>query len=700
MPSPEDPILQDLTPAQLEAVTHLDGPMLVVAGAGSGKTRVVTRRIAWLLRNGVWPSQILAMTFTNKAAREMRERVEALAGDAPRAIGTFHGCCARFLRRDIDKLPGCGRTRDFAIYDEDERKSILSQVLSDFHGTTLEDQIAEITPRELGSFIDMVKNLDVDYRTGAELCQAIRGSLSADAMQALGERYEAHMTRCNAVDFDDLLLLTVKLLREVPGMREIYQNRYRYLLVDEYQDTNHVQYELIRLLANEKNNVHVTGDPDQSIYSWRGADYQNIMSFERDFPGAKRVVLEQNYRSTPRILAAANALIRWNTDRIEKNLFTKNPDGPQITDMLVDTDREESEWIRKKLAGLHRRGAPWRSFAIFYRTNAQSRALEEEFVHYGIPYQLLGGIRFYERKEVKDYLSLLRLVANPSDQVAFLRTLTMAPRGKGLGKVTAAKLTAQADATNLPILDYLASDLFVATQKGKSQRALRLRLLAEWMKELQKIPRELPAAQAIQEIEACSGILDCVETLYGTENIRARKENIQSLFEKADIFTREHPEGTLRDFLEEVALVADVDAHDPQADSVLLMTLHSAKGLEFPYVFITGVEEGLLPHGTALECGDLDGDEEESRTALEEERRLFYVGITRARQALFLTHARLRGRWGNGFLEPTEPSRFLTEIPPELRQRKQFHHGIEQDRYSDSYPAETPYFGNRTRGRR
>lgn len=700
MPSPEELILQDLTPAQREAVTHLDGPMLVVAGAGSGKTRVVTRRIAWLLQHGVWPSQILAMTFTNKAAREMREQVEALVGDAPKAIGTFHGCCARFLRRDIDKIPGCGRTRDFAIYDEDERKSILAQVLSDFHDTPLEDEIAQITPRGLGSFLDMAKTLGVDFRTAAELCQTIRGTLSPDAMEALGERYEMHMARCNAVDFDDLLLLTVRLLREVPGMREVYQNRYRYLLVDEYQDTNHVQYELIRLLANERNNVHVTGDPDQSIYSWRGADHRNILSFERDFPGAKRVVLEQNYRSTPRILAAANALIRWNVDRIEKNLFTRNPDGPQVTDMLVDTDREESEWIRKKIAGLHRRGAPWRSFAVFYRTNAQSRPLEEEFVHYGVPYQLLGGLRFYERREVKDYLALLRLAANPSDQVAFLRTLAMAPRAKGIGKVTAAKLTAQADAAGLPILDYLASDAFLASQKGKSQRAMRLRGLSGWMRELQKIPRELPASQAIQEIESCSGILEGAETLYGAENIRERKDNIQQLFTKAAVFTSEHPEGTLRDFLAEVALVADVDAHDPQADSVLLMTLHSAKGLEFPYVFITGVEEGLLPHGTALECGGLEGDGEESRTALEEERRLFYVGITRARQALFLTHARLRGRWGNGFLEPAEPSRFLSEIPAGLRQRRQFRHGIEQDRDSDSYPAETTGFGSRARGRR
>ena len=662
-------ILDNLTAPQLEAVTHKDGPMLVIAGAGSGKTRVVTRRIAWLISQGVWPSQILAMTFTNKAAREMRERVSALVGEAPQNIGTFHGCCARFLRRDIDKLP-CGRTREFTIYDDGEQKAILKELIA-----ARNDLPRSVTPGLVAQLISTAKNQRQSYEQTAE---EMDSPCDAETLAELAKGYEKRLQKCNAVDFDDLLLLTVRLLEEVPGMKDIYHNRFRYLLIDEYQDTNHLQYSLMLLLANELGNVHVTGDPDQAIYSWRGADYHNIMSFNLDFPQARIVKLEQNYRSTPTILAAANALIANNANRIDKTLFTENPDGLQIMDVLMESDREEAEWIRRKIAGIHARGSAWRNFAIFYRTNAQSRVFEEEFVHHGIPYQLMGGVRFYDRKEIRDFLALLRLKVNPSDQQAFQRIAGSFAQCKGLGKATVRQLVQEASDASLPLLEYIGCEKYRNALKGKSAKGMRLRRLSEWLEQIRNAP-DAPVLEAVLAIEGISRFTEQLELQYGTENLAARKENMESFVGRAAAFSKENPEAALAEFLEDVALVADVDAHDPEADSVVLMTLHSSKGLEFPYVFITGVEDGLLPHSMSDEPGHA------------EERRLFYVGITRAKRAVCLSHVKVRFR--NGQIAPAMISPFMREIPEEMRKRVEYKDGFERPRNTDAY--DTPYIPSR-----
>ena len=657
-----DSILENLTVPQLEAVTHRDGPMIVIAGAGSGKTRVVTRRIAWLISQGVWPSQILAMTFTNKAAREMRERVEALVGQAPRSIGTFHGCCARFLRRDIDKLD-CGRNHDFTIYDDEEQKTLLKQCIK------AAGKIPRgLTPSLLSTAISNSKN------GRKSLAAALQDDDYLDLLpviEKIAEDYEKRLQECNAVDFDDLLLLTVRLLEEVPGMADIYHNRFRYLLVDEYQDTNHLQYQLIMRLANEEQNVHVTGDPDQSIYSWRGADYHNIMSFTQDFPNAKLVKLEQNYRSTPTILNAANSVIENNSRRIPKELFTENADGRLITELLAHTDRHEAEWIVRKTRRLRQNGHSWRDCAVFYRTNAQSRVLEEAFVKAGIPYQLLGGLRFYERKEIKDFLALLRIKVNPSDAVAFERVFANFPICEGLGGKALAELQNAAALAHQPVVTYAASEAYRAGLKGRSQKTERLRRLSNWLRQLLETPAT-PVATAVQEIERFTDFMRQLELQHGQDNLLERRENVQSFLERAQNFTNDNPEADLAAFLEDVALVADVDSHDPQADGVVLMTLHSSKGLEFPYVFIAGVEEGVLPHARATaRPGVLDEDLDQ----LEEERRLFYVGITRARRAVYLSHVALRFQYGG--YKPSSPSRFLEEIPPGLVRRFLYRNGDE-----------------------
>ncbi|MBR6056554.1 MAG: UvrD-helicase domain-containing protein, partial [Victivallales bacterium] len=424
-----DDILSNLTPPQLEAVTHKDGPMLVIAGAGSGKTRVVTRRIAYLISQGVWPSQILAMTFTNKAAREMKSRVAALVGEEPRTCGTFHSCCARFLRSDIEILQ-TGRTRDFTIYDTSEQQSVLKNVLK-INGLKLP---SGLSPRALGELISAAKT-----RRRPVFDLAVERNISHPEMIANAAKlYEDKMIELNAVDFDDLLSLTADLLEEHPDVRDIYHNRFRYILIDEYQDTNHLQYELMRLLVGPSENIHVTGDPDQSIYSWRGADYHNIMSFRDDYPNARIVRLEQNYRSTQVILEAANHLIINNGNRFEKELFTDNDIGCPVYDVTTGTDFQEAEWVCRKIMTLRASGENLKDIAIFYRTNSQSARLEEEFVRCHIPYQLLGGIRFYERAEIKDLLAFLRIKVNKSDSLSLERVVSC--MGYGVGPATMAKI--------------------------------------------------------------------------------------------------------------------------------------------------------------------------------------------------------------------------------------------------------------------
>ena len=585
----DDDILSNLTPPQLEAVIHKDGPMLVIAGAGSGKTRVVTRRIAYLISQGVWPSQILAMTFTNKAAKEMKSRVAALVGEEPRACGTFHSCCARFLRSDIELLK-TGRTRDFTIYDTSEQQSVLKKVLKEANLKLPEG----MTPRVFNELISKAKckrQPFFDYAVGENLTVP-------EKLAKIADLYEEKMVQLNAVDFDDLLSLTAKLLEDHPDVRDIYHNRFRYILIDEYQDTNHLQYELMRLLVGPSQNIHVTGDPDQSIYSWRGADYHNIMSFKDDYPDARIVRLEQNYRSTQVILETANHLIVNNGNRFEKNLFTDNDCGCPVYDITTGTDLQEAEWLCQKVMTLR----------------------------------------------AKDFLAFLRLKVNKSDIISLERIINC--MGSGIGAVTLSKLEAIALEQHMPVVEFLVASDFESRYPKASPK---VKAFAKFLRSLLEIPMA-PLAECVEQVLDLSQLEEKYETEINAED---RIANMHELISNAITFADEHDDADLNSFLQEVALVADVDAHDANADFVTLMTLHSSKGLEFPYVFITGVEEGLLPHANSLY--DEDG--------IEEERRLFYVGITRAKKQLCLIHSATRMMWNHR--EPRMPSRFLSELPDE-----------------------------------
>ena len=630
-------ILQGLTPEQRQAVTHMDGPMLVVAGAGSGKTRVVTRRIAWLIENGVAPHEILAMTFTNKAAGEMKERVQALVGQTPRWVGTFHSLCARFLRFDIERLRD-GRDGHFTIFDTSDQQGLIKDLLK---AQAVDDK--RFKPRSIASEISRAKCDMVSPENYGD------GSWYAEVIRRIYTGYEARLRDMNGLDFDDLLLLTARLLQEVEELREEYRRRFCYLLIDEYQDTNKVQYKLMRALCNNKENVHVTGDPDQSIYSWRGADYSNIMDFQKDFPTARIVRLERNYRSTAKILNAANFLISHNTDRIEKNLFTEDKSGEPVAIIALDSDREEANWVAEQAARLKSEGSSFSSMAVFYRTNAQSRMYEEAFMSAGMPYQIVGGVRFYERKEIKDFLAHLKILVNPRDDIALRRIL--AARPVGVGPKTLLKVQGQAELMGVSAFELLASRDFVQAFEGRT--TAKLRDFSYWCNRLRSV-QTAPVGVAVKEVLRVSGLLEHISTT--TEKDPAweeRLENLESFVGRAAEFETEHPESALPEFLEDVALVADVDSYDPDADNITLMTLHSAKGLEFPIVFLGGLENGLLPHSNS----------QDSVASEEEERRLFYVGITRAEKKLFITHAAKRLIWGK--LEYSRSSPFLEELPTE-----------------------------------
>ena len=632
-------ILEGLTAAQCEAVTHKDGPMLVLAGAGSGKTRVVTRRIAYLLSHGVWPSQILAMTFTNKAAREMQERIAALInGEAPRNIGTFHGCCARFLRHDIELLND-GRNRNFTIYDDGEQLTVIKRVLKNMG----QPHPSGLSPSGVQELINNAKA----QRVEADVLALRQNYNEPELLGLVAKNYEAEMCRSNAVDFEDLLALMVKILEEHQEVRELYHNRFRYLLIDEYQDTNRLQYELMRLLAGPAENVHVTGDPDQSIYSWRGADYSNIMNFTRDFPTAKVVKLEQNYRSTQSILDVANALIRHNGNRMEKNLFTENGEGCPVRDVFVYSGQQEAEWLSQRILQLRSEGISLRDIAVFYRTNSQSRLLEDSLRRMTIPYCMPRGTKFYDRMEIKDLLAFLRLHENHCDLISLERVAKCV--GDGIGPRTLAKLVQVANDVPIPVLDLLAADDLPQLYGKLSSK---LREFADKCRKLRQLPNA-PLGDAVQGILEFSRLED---TYILEEDGQDRIDNLREMVAEARQFEQDFPDATLEEYLENVALVADVELRDETADRCSLMTLHSAKGLEFPYVFIAGVEQGYLPHVNSME--DPEG--------LEEERRLLYVGITRAKEELTLLHAQTRFLWQG--LTVREPSCFLEELPKNLVQ--------------------------------
>lgn len=630
-----------LNPQQAEAVINTEGPMLIMAGAGSGKTKVLTCRVANLLQKGVRPYRILAITFTNKAAAEMRERVNNMSGPAAKDVWlfTFHAFCARFLRMEIDKLPGYGG--NFAIYDTADSQNLIKQILKEMN---LDDK--RFQPSGILSRISNAKNALQDAAAFAR--QA--GDFYEQKVADIYSRYEQKLQLNNALDFDDLLMLSIKLLQENKEVREKYQDRFDYLLVDEYQDTNHAQYLLTKFLAAKHRNICVVGDADQSIYGWRGADIQNILDFEKDYPNAKVIKLEQNYRSTQIILDAANAVIENNTGRKPKNLWTENKSGADIIYFQAVDERDEARFVIEQLQNLQRtENKKLGDMAILYRTNTQSRIFEEMLIKSGISYNMVGGLKFYERKEIKDIIAYLRVIFNPADSLSLLRIINVPKRG--IGDASLAKIQAYAAANNVSLFEAVSN---AAAIDGLSSRFVsKLDDLAGIIFELMNLASEAPVEDLIDRVLRDTGYLEELEN-ERTPQAQSRIDNLHELISVAQKFAASEEENNLENFLAHVALVSDIDDTELGEDAITLMTLHSSKGLEFPVVFLVGMEEGLFPHARTL----MD------ETEIEEERRLCYVGITRAKEKLFLSSTKMRTIYGNTVTYP--PSRFLQEIPARL----------------------------------
>ena len=630
-----------LNPQQAEAVINTEGPMLIMAGAGSGKTKVLTCRVANLLQKGVRPYRILAITFTNKAAAEMRERVNNMSGPAAKDVWlfTFHAFCARFLRMEIDKLPGYGG--NFAIYDTADSQNLIKQILKEMN---LDDK--RFQPSGILSRISNAKNALQDAAAFAR--QA--GDFYEQKVADIYSRYEQKLQLNNALDFDDLLMLSIKLLQENKEVREKYQDRFDYLLVDEYQDTNHAQYLLTKFLAAKHRNICVVGDADQSIYGWRGADIQNILDFEKDYPDAKVINLEQNYRSTQIILDAANAVIENNTGRKPKNLWTENKSGADIIYFQAVDERDEARFVIEQLQNLQRtENKKLGDMAILYRTNTQSRIFEEMLIKSGISYNMVGGLKFYERKEIKDIIAYLRVIFNPADSLSLLRIINVPKRG--IGDASLAKIQAYAAANNVSLFEAVSN---AAAIDGLSSRFVsKLDDLAGIIFELMNLANEAPVEDLIDRVLRDTGYLEELEN-ERTPQAQSRIDNQHELISVAQEFAASEEENNLENFLAHVALVSDIDDTELGEDAITLMTLHSSKGLEFPVVFLVGMEEGLFPHARTL----MD------ETEIEEERRLCYVGITRAKEKLFLSSTKMRTIYGNTVTYP--PSRFLQEIPARL----------------------------------
>lgn len=637
--------IQGLNRQQQDAVQTINGPMLILAGAGSGKTKVLTCRIAHLLQQGVRPYRILAITFTNKAAAEMRERVDRMAGAAARDVWlfTFHAFCARVLRRDLEKLTGYGN--NFAIYDTSDSKNLIKQVLKEMN---LDDK--SYNPNKICGDISRYKN---ELKTPAMVIQEAGGYFRDTKIGEIYAAYQKKLQANNAVDFDDLLLLTLRLLKENAEVREKYQNKFDYIMVDEYQDTNHAQYLLTKLLAAGHKNICVVGDADQSIYGWRGADIQNILDFEKDYPDAKLVKLEQNYRSTQFILDAANAVIDNNSGRKPKNLWTDKDGGSEIVYYQAMDERDEARFVIERVQELQQKEhAKLGDMAVLYRTNAQSRVFEEMLIKSGIAYNMVGGTKFYERKEIKDVLAYLRLIYNPSDSLSLLRIINV-PR-RGIGDATITRLAEYAAASGQSLFEVVSNAGDVPALA--SRFANKLDELAEVLFDLMGEAADAPVKQLIEDVLQKTGYIAELEGS-GDAQDQSRVDNLHELLSVAEDFAakceRSGDEPTLENFLSDVALVADIDDADLDEDAITLMTLHSAKGLEFPTVFLVGMEEGLFPLSH-------DGKVED----IEEERRLCYVGITRAERHLFLTNARMRTIYGRSQYYPA--SRFLQEVPRNL----------------------------------
>lgn len=635
-------ILQSLNPVQKEAASCTEGPLLILAGAGSGKTRVLTHRIAYLIdEKGVNPWNIMAITFTNKAAQEMRDRVDRLVEFGAESIwvATFHSSCVRILRRYIDRL---GYDNHFTIYDTDDQKSVIRKAVKELDLDPKQYREGPLLGVISAAKNEMIEPQDFETQAGGDfrMCQEAK----------IYKAYQKTLIDNNAVDFDDLLLLTVRLLRENRDILEAYQERLRYIMVDEYQDTNSVQFELIRLLSGKYHNLCVVGDDDQSIYKFRGADITNILSFEETFPGAKVVKLEQNYRSTNNILEAANAVIANNAHRKEKHLWSENGEGKEVSFIHYETAYGEAEDVIDKIqTEVHMGKHQYQDCAILYRTNAQSRAFEEKCIKKSVPYRLVGGVNFYQRQEIKDILAYLKTIDSGRDDLSVTRIVNVPKRG--IGQVTLNKLAVYASEHGMRLFQAMEQ---VEQISGIGKAADKIKGFVNQIMVFRALAKELDAAELIESILEQTGYLEELEKLE-EDKAQAKQENLEEFQNKAADYYANHDEAALTDFLEEVALVADIDNMDSEADSLTLMTLHSAKGLEFPVVYMTGMEEGLFPSYMSMNSGD-PGD-------IEEERRLCYVGITRAMQQLTLTAAKQRMVHGN--IQYSAISRFVKELPQE-----------------------------------
>lgn len=634
-------IYDTLNPKQKEAVLHTDGPLLILAGAGSGKTRVLTHRIAYLIDEcGVNPWNIMAITFTNKAAGEMRERVDNLVGFGAESIwvSTFHSSCVRILRRHIENL---GYTTSFSIYDSDDQKTLMRQVFK-----TLDIDTKQFKERSVLSAISSAKDKLIPPE---EFLLNAGGDFREKKTGEIYKEYQKQLKKNNALDFDDLIVKTVELFQNNPQILDYYQERFRYIMVDEYQDTNMAQFKLVSLLASKYRNLCVVGDDDQSIYRFRGADIQNILSFENTFPGTMVIKLEQNYRSTQNILDAANEVIRHNFGRKDKTLWTANGEGDKILFKQFDTAKDEADFVVRQIRDS---GYSYQDQAVLYRTNAQSRLLEERCIFYNVPYRLVGGVNFYQRKEIKDILAYLKTIANGVDDLSVIRIINVPKRG--IGATTIGRVTAFASEHNMSFYDTLKEAKQIPGI-GKAAEKIS-RFIAQM---------EVFRAMAYSEEYSMKDLIDHIleDTGYEEElqeegeiEAQTRLENIEELINKAAAYEEDSEHSTLDEFLEQVALVADIDNVDDTEDRVTLMTLHSAKGLEFPKVYLVGMEDGLFPGMMSIMSGD--------KTEMEEERRLCYVGITRAKKELVLTAA--RQRMINGETRWSKPSRFINEIPSNL----------------------------------
>lgn len=635
--------LNDLNPMQRRAAERLEGPVLILAGAGSGKTRTLTYRVANLLEHGVKAWHILALTFTNKAAREMRERIERLAGaDAGEAwIGTFHSICCRILRRDIEKL---GYERSFTIYDDDDQQRVIKAVLKE-----LDIDEKFLPPKAVSADISDAKNrlLSPD-----EWLQKRGGDYRSQKTHDVMTRYEQRLRAANALDFDDLLVKTLQLFVEHPPVLEYYQGRFQYVHVDEYQDTNYAQYQLVRLITRESRNLCVVGDDDQSIYGWRGADIRNILDFEKDFPDATVIKLEQNYRSTANILDAANQIIAHNEGRKEKELWTEDGEGEKITLYAAADERDEAAWICQRIRQLQRGGTPYGSIAILYRMHALSRVLEETLMRAGIPYHVYGGTRFYDRREVRDVLAYLRLIQNPADDISLSRIINVPKRA--IGDSTVEQLTQYARQNDMSLYAAVAAPPdTLASRARKSVNDFSSLIVS-----LLLAKETLPLSEFVQKVIDDSGLIAQYQKEENEEN-QARIENIREFMGAVTEFEQKSEDKSLFAFLENVALVTELDNQDSAPSFVTMMTLHSAKGLEYDAVFMSGMEEGIFPSARAMQ--------EDNR--VEEERRLCYVGVTRARRLLHLSYARRRMLFNQ--LQFNAPSCFLQEIPKRLIREEQ-----------------------------